>query len=133
MKFRNFDDESAAVDMTPMLDIVFIMLIFFIVTTSFIKEDAVDLAPLTKSKQEGPESEVLTIEINAYDEIVIAGRQVDIAAVTANVEIWKLEKQKPSVVVLANPEVTTSVLVAVTDKVRQANIDKVSVAPTRTN
>lgn len=129
MKFRKVSDESAAVDMTPMLDIVFIMLIFFIVTTSFVKEEGVDIAPLSKSSDLQDEVPVLVIEINAFDEILIDGRQVDIAAVAANVETWKLEKDNPSVVITASTEASTAALVAVTDRVRLADIHRVTVAP----
>lgn len=129
MKFRKFSDESATVDMTPMLDIIFIMLIFFIVTTSFVKEEGVDMAPLSRSSESQEEVPVLAIEISPFNDIMIEGRQVDIAAVTANVETWKLEKDNPSVVITASPEASSATLVAVTDRVRSANINRVTVAP----
>ena len=82
---KQFDDETE-VDMTPMLDIVFIMLIFFIVTTSFVKESGIDVNRPTAQTAERKERGHIIVSINPNGEIWIDKRVVDIRAVRANIE-----------------------------------------------
>lgn len=120
---------QAEVDMTPMLDIVFIMLIFFIVATSFVKESAVDINPLSKSSDPKPAVPVLTVELDHLGGVTIDDRKVPLASVAANVEAWRLDVVDPSVVIKTAPDAPTWALVRVVDEVKLASIDKVSVAP----
>ena len=77
MKRIATQQQTSDIDMTPMLDIVFIMLIFFIVTSSFIKESGVDMSPLTKSTKPSGESKSLVIRISTGDLVSLDGRDVD--------------------------------------------------------
>ena len=125
-------DEGEEINLTPMLDVVFIMLIFFIVTASFIKEAGIDVnrpdAPVTESK---PEDANILIVIRANDEIWIDRRVIDRRAVRANIERLHAENPKGSVVILANKKSTNKVLVWVMDSARNAGVYKISIADQR--
>ncbi|MEM9100773.1 MAG: biopolymer transporter ExbD [Pseudomonadota bacterium] len=123
-------EEEAEVDMTPMLDIVFIMLIFFIVTTSFVKESGLDVnrpsaAPPTKSKEKTPN---IIIKIDDLDEIMMDGRSVDIRAVGANLETKKAEFPKTTVTISAHNESVANTLIEVVNAAKAAGIENISVA-----
>jgi biopolymer transport protein ExbD len=94
------EEEENEINLTPMLDVVFIMLIFFIVTASFIKEAGIDVnrpdAPVTESK---PEDANILVLINANDEIWIERRLIDPRAVRANIERMHAENPEGSVVI----------------------------------
>jgi biopolymer transport protein ExbD len=123
------DDEGDEINLTPMLDVVFIMLIFFIVTASFIKEAGLDVnrpdAPVTESK---PEDANILVIINANDEIWIDRRMIDPRAVRANIERLHAENPKGSVVIQANSRSTNKILVWVMDSTRSAGVYNISIA-----
>ncbi len=121
--------EEAGIDMTPMLDIVFIMLIFFIVTTSFVKEIGIEMnRPTDAPPQTKQESEVILIEIQETGQIRMGGRTVDVRAVQANVERARAEKPDSTVVVAAHGGANAGILVQVVDQARLAGATNVSVA-----
>lgn len=123
------DDDSDEINLTPMLDVVFIMLIFFIVTASFIKEAGIDVnrpdAPVTETK---PEDANILVVINAQDEIWIDRRLIDPRAVRANIERMHAENPQGSVVIQANKKSTNKVLVWVMDSTRSAGVYSISIA-----
>jgi biopolymer transport protein ExbD len=121
-------EEETGIDMTPMLDIVFIMLIFFIVTTSFIKESGIDVNRPTAQTAERKERGNIIVAIRADGEVWIDKRLVDIRAVRANVERLHAENPQGSVVITADRKAETGVLVQVMDQVRLAGIEEVSIA-----
>ena len=88
---RNKERDDSTIDITPMLDIVFIMLIFFIVTTSFVKETGVEVNRPNASTAVRDERGNILIAITANDEIWIDKRRVDLRSVRANVERLKAE------------------------------------------
>ena len=126
------DEDENEINLTPMLDVVFIMLIFFIVTASFIKEAGIDInrpdAPVTESK---PEDANILVMINANDEIWIDRRLIDPRAVRANIERLHAENPKGSVVIQANKKSTNKVLVWVMDSSRNAGVYNISIADQR--
>ncbi len=126
------DEEESEINLTPMLDVVFIMLIFFIVTASFIKEAGIDVnrpdAPVTESK---PEDANILVMINANDEIWIERRLIDPRAVRANIERLHAENPEGSVVIQANKKSTNKVLVWVMDASRSAGVYNISIADQR--
>jgi len=126
------DEEESEINLTPMLDVVFIMLIFFIVTASFIKEAGIDVnrpdAPVTESK---PEDANILVMINANDEIWIDRRLIDPRAVRANIERMHAENPQGSVVIQANKKSTNKVLVWVMDASRSAGVYSISIADQR--
>ena len=123
------EEEENEINLTPMLDVVFIMLIFFIVTASFIKEAGLDVnrpdAPMTQSK---PEDSNILVLINANDEIWIDRRLIDPRAVRANIERMHAENPEGSVVIQANKSSTNKMLVEVMDAARQAGVYNISIA-----
>ena len=126
------DEEESEINLTPMLDVVFIMLIFFIVTASFIKEAGIDVhrpdAPVTESK---PEDANILVLINANDEIWIERRLIDPRAVRANIERMHAENPDGSVVIQANNQSTNKILVEVMDAARSAGVYNISIADSR--
>ncbi|MGB5629217.1 MAG: biopolymer transporter ExbD [Woeseiaceae bacterium] len=115
--------------MTPMLDVVFIMLIFFIVTASFIKETGIDVdrpdAPITPST---PDDSNILVVINALDEIYIENRIIDPKAVKANITRLHAANPEGSVVIQANRKSTNKKLVEVMDASRDAGVFEISLA-----
>ena len=123
------EEEENEINLTPMLDVVFIMLIFFIVTASFIKEAGLDVnrpdAPVTESK---PEDANILVAISANDEIFIDNRLIDPRAVRANIERLHAENPQGSVVIQANKRSTNKMLVTIMDAARQAGVYNISMA-----
>jgi biopolymer transport protein ExbD len=111
-----------------MLDVVFIMLIFFIVTASFVKESGIEVnRPDASTAQAKPRANIL-IAINENDEIWINKRRVDESQVRANIERLHAENPQGTVVIQADEEAKTRKLVAVMDAARQAGVYDVSLA-----
>ncbi len=123
------DDESDF-DMTPMLDVVFIMLIFFIVTSSFVKESGIDINRPEASTATIKEQGNILIAISAADDIWIDKRKIDVRAVRANVERLHAENPQGAVVVQADKNSRNGVLVKVLDQVRLAGVSNVALAAT---
>ena len=125
----NQEEDENEINLTPMLDVVFIMLIFFIVTASFIKEAGLDVnrpdAPVTESQ---PEDANILVAITANDEIMIDNRVIDPRAVRANIERLHAENPNGSVVIQANKRSTNKMLVTVMDAARQAGVYNISMA-----
>jgi biopolymer transport protein ExbD len=122
------DEEEAQIDMTPMLDVVFIMLIFFIVTASFVKESGIDVnRPEAASAVQKDRANIL-VAISDSGEIWINKRQVDARAVQANIERLYAENPQGSVVIQADKKATTETLIKVMDAARAAGVFDVSIA-----
>ena len=128
-KHRHNIEDDTEVDMTPMLDIVFIMLIFFIVTTSFIKEDGIEITRPNDNQSEAPPNPTSPIVIRISDtgDVTIGGRLVDVAAVGANVETERSKKPKAAVIVSVAEAANTGILVSVVDQAKKAGAPQVTV------
>ncbi|MES0872773.1 ExbD/TolR family protein [Sinimarinibacterium thermocellulolyticum] len=121
-------DDDAQIDLTPMLDMSFILLIFFIVTTSFVKEAGIDVSRPSAATAERKERGNILIAIRANGEIWIDKRVVDKRAVRATVERLHAENPEGSVVIIADKSSETGTLVEVMDQVRLAGVFNVSIA-----
>ena len=123
------EEEENEINLTPMLDVVFIMLIFFIVTASLIRESGLDVnrpdAPMSQSE---PQDSNILVAITANDEILIENRTIDPRAVRANIERLHAENPDGSVVIQANKRSTNKMLVTVMDAARQAGVYNISMA-----
>lgn len=120
--------EEGEIDITPMLDVVFIMLIFFIVTASFVKESGIEVnRPDASTSSAKPRANIL-IAINDTGEIWINKRKVEESQVRANIERLHAENPQGTVVVQADEEAKTKTLVAVMDAARAAGVYDVSLA-----
>ena len=127
MRRRHRESDEAIINITPMLDIVFIMLIFFIVTTSFVKEFAVDMSrPSNEPPKTEKLSEVIFVRIDDVGQIFISDRLTDIRAVRANILSGLAQKPDASVVVAAARDADVGVLVRVVDQARVAGAQQVS-------
>jgi len=121
-------DDEAQIDLTPMLDVVFIMLIFFIVTASFIKEAGVEVNRPEASTSNPKDNVNILIAITGDDQVWMDGRRVDVRAVRANVERMHAENPKGAVVIQADNTSTTQTVVKVLDAYREAGVMDVSLA-----
>jgi len=123
-------DDDNEINLTPMLDVVFIMLIFFIVTASFIKETGINAnrPDQNDAPQVVEEEGAILIIIDNQDDIWIDNRVVDVRAVRANVERALAEDPDRPAVIQAEPNSTTEVLVAVMDALYDADMTNVSIA-----
>ena len=127
-KNRESDADEAEIDLTPMLDVVFIMLIFFIVTASFIKEAGVEVNRPEASTSNPKDNVNILIAITGDDQVWMDGRRVDVRAVRANVERMHAENPKGAVVIQADNTSTTQTVVKVLDASREAGVMDVSLA-----
>ena len=123
------DNDADEINLTPMLDVVFIMLIFFIVTASFVKEVGFDVnrpdAPVTETK---PEDANILIVIDQNDDIWIDRRIIDPRAVRANIERLHAENPQGSVVIQPSKRSTNKMLVTIMDASRNAGVYTISIA-----
>jgi biopolymer transport protein ExbD len=124
---READDEQE-INITPMLDVVFIMLIFFIVTASFVKESGIEVDRPSAVTAVVKEKGNILVAVTATGEIWINRRQVDPRALRANIERLHAENPQGSVVIQADKSSTTEMLVSVMDAARQAGVYNVSIA-----
>lgn len=121
-------EESEEINMTPMLDVVFILLIFFIVTASFVKEAGIEVNRPEAATAVKKERANILVAISDKGEIWINKRRVDVRAVQANIERLKAENPQGTVVIQADKKATTDVLIKVMDSARAAGVYDVSIA-----
>ncbi|MCB1704899.1 MAG: biopolymer transporter ExbD [Halioglobus sp.] len=120
--------EDTELDMTPMLDIVFIMLIFFIVTTSFVKESGVTVNTPEAATAANQENANIFIAITASGEVWIDRRPVDPRSVRAIVARLHADNPEGSVIIQSDAEAATGTLVDVMDQVRLAGVEGIAIA-----
>ena len=125
---RNRNKPESEVNLTPMLDVVFIMLIFFIVTASFVKEAGIDITRPPAATAERKERGNILIAITNNDQIWVDRRQVDPRALRANIERLHAENPQGSVIIQADVESKNGLLVQVMDAARLAGVRSVSLA-----
>ena len=121
-------EEKEEIDMTPMLDVVFILLIFFIVTASFVKEAGIDVNRPEAATAVKKERANILVAISDKGDIWINKRKVDIRSVQANIERLKAENPQGTVVIQADKKATTDILIKVMDSARAAGVFDVSIA-----
>ena len=126
------DEGDNQINLTPMLDVVFIMLIFFIVTATFVKEVGLDVNQPDddKPKTVDPDKKSIVVRISNRDRIVIAKRDVDWRAVRANIERLHAETPEAPPIIQPHPDSTTEAMIHVMDSARQAGVYNVSLAAT---
>jgi biopolymer transport protein ExbD len=128
LSYASEADDEQEINITPMLDVVFIMLIFFIVTASFVKESGIEVDRPSAVTAVVKEKGNILVAVTATGEIWINRRQVDPRAVRANIERLHAENPQGSVVIQADKSSTTEMLVSVMDAARQAGVYNVSIA-----
>ena len=123
--------DDTELDMTPMLDIVFIMLIFFIVTTSFVKESGVSVSTPQASTASRQDNTNIFIAITARGEVWIDRRPVDPRSVRAIVARLHADNPEGSVIIQSDEDASTRMLVEVMDQVRLAGSRELPSPPTK--
>ncbi|MGL1958807.1 MAG: biopolymer transporter ExbD [Colwellia sp.] len=121
-------EEAEEINMTPMLDVVFILLIFFIVTASFVKEAGIEVNRPEAATAVKKERANILVAISDKGDIWINKRRVDVRAVQANIERLKAENPQGTVVIQADKKATTDTLIKVMDAARSAGVYDVSIA-----
>ena len=121
-------EEDADIDITPMLDIVFIMLIFFIVTSTFVKESGVDVTRPNAETAVPTDASSIQIGITSNNQIYFDKRLVDKRAVRANIEKGLAESPGAAIIIIADALSNTETLIEVMDQSRLAGAENVSVA-----
>ena len=122
--------EEASVDLTPMLDVVFIMLIFFIVTSTFIQEQALGLEPPpppTPPQDNPEENQAILVYVGEDNLITVNGRYTDLGGVRANMERLRAENPDSSLVIQAHPRARTGTIVKIRDEAYNAQMERVNI------
>ncbi len=127
------EDESV-IDLTPMLDVVFILLIFFIVTATFIKEAGIEVNRPDANTADQKDNTTVLVAINADNSIWIDKRRVDIRSVRANIERLHAENPEGGVVIQADELASVKTFTMVLDAAREVvQHEKISLATESSN
>lgn len=118
------NEEEADIDITPMLDVVFIMLIFFIVTASFVKESGLDInkPPVTDTPPDADAPRPIIVEINDLSEIRIDDRLLDDRAIKSTITRLTAERPEASVIIKAEKKAKTKAIIAAVDGIKAAGV-----------
>ncbi|WP_291327544.1 biopolymer transporter ExbD [Desulfovibrio sp. UCD-KL4C] len=119
---------KSEINMTPLIDMVFILLIFFIVTTSFVRESGVEVQRPSAQSAETKEKANVILGITADGQIFIEGRPLDIRSIRAYMERFLAEMPEGSVVIVADKNSVTGIAVQVLDQCRLAGVKNISLA-----
>lgn len=121
------EEDEQGIDMTPMLDIVFIMLIFFIVSTSFVKVSGIDVNRPKASSAKVDKKSNLVVAISKEGSIWINRHRVDIRALRARVERLHAQTPEAGVVITADSDSHTGLLVEVMDQIKLAGVKQIAI------
>ena len=122
------EEGAHGIDLAPMLDFVMNLLIFFIITAVFVKEVGITVSRPNASNAEKKEGGSIIVAINAAGEIIIDKRTVDVRAIRASIERLHAQRPEDGVVVIADKNAQTGILVTVLDQVRLGGVQNVSIA-----
>ena len=119
---------SAELNIAPLIDMVFILLIFFLVTTSFVKETGVEVSRPSAATAVSRDKAAILVGITRDNRVFIDKREIDIRAVRANVERALAENPDGGVVIVADKESATGIAIMVMDGCRMAGAQNVAIA-----
>lgn len=122
------ESEDTGIDLAPMLDFVLNLLIFFIITTSFVKESGISVTRPQALTAEHKESGNILIAIRPNGDIWMDKRHVDVREVRSQIEALHIERPDDTVVIIADKAAQTGVLTKVMDEVKAGGIGEVSIA-----
>jgi len=125
-KKRATDTDEAEIDLTPMLDVVFIMLIFFIVVASFIKEAGIEVNRPDNSKSDPSDASSILVTITGDNQVWMENRRVDIRSVRANIQRLLAEDPEQPLTIKAERGAKAGTLVGVADSAREAGVGTVN-------
>lgn len=124
-------NDQVAIDMAPLIDMTFLLLIFFMVTTSFVKETGIDVMRSTAATAEVKDRGNVMIGVSADGDVYMEGKKVDLRSVRSLVERALAEDPDAGVVVVADKDSNTGDVVRVMDQCRLAGAQNVSLAAKR--
>ena len=122
------EEEENEINLTPMLDVVFIMLIFFIVTASFIKEAGIDVERPDTFTAESQDDAAILIAISPNDEIWVDRRETEPTALRGTIERLHAENPKGSIVIQADENSSNAALIIVMEAAKAAGVPNVAIA-----
>ncbi|QFT12640.1 biopolymer transporter ExbD [Vibrio sp. THAF190c] len=125
---RHSKNEEAQIDLTSMLDIVFIMLIFFIVTSSFVRESGVEVNRPQASNVVSQKDAGIFVAITSANDIYIDKRLIDVERVQATLEHLLLEQPEASLVIQADEHAYNGTVVKVMDAAKGAGVKNIALA-----
>ena len=129
---KDKEQDGAEIDLTPMLDVVFIMLFFVIVVASFIKEAGVEVNRPDKNQPDNPEdSTSILVEVASDNQIWMENRRVDIRAVRANIQRLLAEDPEAPVTIKVEKGAEAGIVVDVADAARESGVAAVNWASDR--
>lgn len=128
---RRRNRKTPGLDISSLIDMVFILLIFFLVNTSFVKETGVNVSRPTAATAAVEKKSAILIAVDTEDRIFMENRQIDARAVRANVERALAENPEAAVIVVADKSSSTGVAITVMDGARLAGASSVSLAAKR--
>jgi biopolymer transport protein ExbD len=131
-RYASADGEDHGIDLAPMLDFVLNLLIFFIITTSFIKEAGVTVVRPEASTAENREDGNILVALRPNGEVWMERHRVDMREVRAAIERLHIERPDDTVVILADKSSPAGLLAKVMDEVRQGGITEISIAAENT-
>ncbi len=120
--------EEAAVDMAPLIDMTFLLLIFFLVNTNFIKETGIDVKRPQAAAGEEKKGDLILIGISEAGTVHISGKRLDLSAVRPTVSQMRLKLPDAPVVVVADESARMSLVVRVIDECKLAGAEEISIA-----
>ncbi len=129
MKWRRSQSSMGGtdIDLTPLIDMVFILLIFFIVSTSFIRESGIVVERPAASTGESQSVQII-VGIDKDNVVWVEGKTIDIRTISARMKQFKAENDKLAVIVAADVQANAGVLIKVLDMCRLAGVENISVA-----
>ncbi|MBU8869781.1 MAG: biopolymer transporter ExbD [Gemmatimonadales bacterium] len=124
-------DSRVDINMGPLVDMVFLLLIFFVVTTSFVKETGIEVNRSTAATAEVMDRGNIMIGVNTEGDVYFEGKRIDVRSVRALVERALAEDPESGVVIVADKESQTGAVVETMDQCRLAGASNVSLAARR--
>lgn len=128
---RRSNDNAAAVDIAPLIDIVFILLIFFLVTTTFVRDRGIDVTRPQATHAQTLEPEALRVHVTDAGNVFVDGRAAQLAQVAAKVREFVQRAPDASVIVVPDEKVEARTLVDVMDRVKDGGAKQVALATRR--
>lgn len=126
---RRSQEDDADIDLTPMLDVVFILLIFFIVTSSFVKESGIEIVrPKAETGKSQSSDKNLFIAISGNNTVWIDRQEVSVATIRDTIEKMKVDDIRKGAVIQADRGSDTELLIKVMDQLRLSGIENIVIA-----
>lgn len=125
---RRVDEETGEIDLTPMLDVVFILLIFFIVTSVFVTEAGIDVTKPDASTSESKKGDLILIAVGPSGDIWMDGDQVDPRFIRSRFELRLADAPNSAVIIQADAAADNEHVMLILEAAREANISDVSIS-----